>query len=130
MKYVVVGLFFALFAFVACRPEGDKYTSKYDNVDLDEIIKSDRLVNSYFKCLMTGEGCTPDGSELRKILPDAIKTGCEKCSQKHKDGSKKIMNHLIANKPDLYKQLEAKYDPEGTYKLKYKAELEKQGIKV
>ncbi|KAL3289198.1 hypothetical protein HHI36_003633 [Cryptolaemus montrouzieri] len=77
MKYVVVGLFFALFAFVACRPEGDKYTSKYDNVDLDEIIKSDRLVNSYFKCLMTGEGCTPDGSELRKILPDAIKTGCE-----------------------------------------------------
>ncbi|KAK9891308.1 hypothetical protein WA026_013615 [Henosepilachna vigintioctopunctata] len=128
MKYMLVGVLFALFGLVVCRPE-DQYTNKYDNIDIEEIIKSDRLINSYFKCLMTGEGCTPDGAELRKILPDAIHSGCSKCSRKHKDVSKRMINHLIKNKPELWKQLEEKFDPQATYRTKYKDELEKEGFK-
>ncbi|MFV1422570.1 A10/OS-D family protein, partial [Klebsiella pneumoniae] len=100
MKYIAVVVLFAIVGLAYCRPDDGQYTTKYDNVDIDQILKSDRLINSYFKCLMTGDGCTPDGAELKKILPDAIETGCSKCSRKHKDGSKKIINHIIINKPD------------------------------
>jgi Insect pheromone-binding family, A10/OS-D len=56
-----------------------KYTTKYDGVNLDEILKSDRLLNNYFKCLMETGKCTPDGNELKRTLPDALKNECSKC---------------------------------------------------
>lgn len=43
----------------------DKYTTKYDTVDIDNILASDRLVNNYFNCLMEKGPCTPEGTELR-----------------------------------------------------------------
>jgi len=43
----------------------DKYTNKYDGVDIDQILASDRLVNNYFNCLMERGPCTPEGTELR-----------------------------------------------------------------
>nr|AEE61841.1 unknown [Dendroctonus ponderosae] len=39
-----------------------KYTTKYDNVDLEEIIKSDRLMKNYVNCLLEKGKCTPDGA--------------------------------------------------------------------
>lgn len=42
-----------------------KYTEKYDTVDIDQILASDRLVNNYFNCLMERGPCTPEGTELR-----------------------------------------------------------------
>lgn len=44
------------------------YTSKFDNVNLDQILRSDRLLNNYFKCLMEKGPCTPDAAELRRKL--------------------------------------------------------------
>lgn len=41
------------------------YETKYDGIDLDEILKSDRLLNNYLKCLMSEGPCTPDGQELK-----------------------------------------------------------------
>lgn len=50
------------------KPEEDtKYTSKYDNVDLDQILKNDRLLNNYVKCLLEKGKCTPDGAELKSM---------------------------------------------------------------
>lgn len=43
-----------------------KYTTKYDNIDIDEILKSDRLFKNYFNCLMDIGKCTPPGSELKR----------------------------------------------------------------
>lgn len=43
-----------------------KYPTKYDNVDVDEILNNDRLFNSYFKCLMETGKCTPEGEELKR----------------------------------------------------------------
>lgn len=57
----------------------DQYTTKYDGVNLDEILKSDRLLNNYYKCLMETGKCTPDGNELKRRLPDALKTDCKGC---------------------------------------------------
>ncbi|KAI7815307.1 chemosensory protein [Rhyzopertha dominica] len=121
MRVFVVALVASLVYLASARPEG-KYTTKYDNIDLDQIIKNDRLMHNYVKCLLDQGNCSPDGAELKKTLPDAIHTDCAKCSEKQKEGSKKIMRHLIDNKPEWWKQLEAKYDKDGTYKKKYQDE--------
>lgn len=41
------------------------YTTKYDNVDLDEILANDRLFSNYYKCLLDQGNCSPDGAELK-----------------------------------------------------------------
>lgn len=35
---------------------------------------------------------------------------------------------MIKNKREWWNELEAKYDPDGTYKKKYEEELKKEGI--
>ncbi|XP_055635338.1 ejaculatory bulb-specific protein 3-like [Toxorhynchites rutilus septentrionalis] len=126
MKLLVVATF-ALFAMVAAQ---DKYTTKYDGVDLDEILKSDRLFNNYYKCLLDQGRCTPDGNELKRVLPDALKTNCAKCSEKQKSGTEKVINYLIDNRAEQWKSLQAKYDPENIYVNKYRNEAAKAGIKL
>lgn len=42
-----------------------KYTTRFDNLDIDQILKSDRLLKHYVECLMDRGPCTPEGSELR-----------------------------------------------------------------
>lgn len=75
MKFLVI---FAL-VIVGALAQAPKYTTKYDGVNLEEILKSDRLLNNYFKCLMETGKCTPDGNELKRTLPDALKSECSKC---------------------------------------------------
>lgn len=124
--FVVVTL--ALFAVVAAQD--GKYTTKYDGVDLDEILKSDRLFNNYYKCLLDQGRCTPDGNELKRVLPDALKTDCAKCSEKQKSGTEKVINYLIDNRGEQWKALQLKYDPDNIYVNKYRKEAAKVGIKL
>lgn len=42
-----------------------EYDTKYDNVDLDEIFRSTRLLNNYMNCLKKLGPCTPEGKELK-----------------------------------------------------------------
>jgi hypothetical protein len=57
---VLVGLVGVAFG----APE-EKYTTKYDNVNLDEILNNQRLYSKYLECLKTGQKCTPDGKLLK-----------------------------------------------------------------
>ncbi|EAA12322.2 AGAP008051-PA [Anopheles gambiae str. PEST] len=123
--FVVVAL--ALVAAVAAQ---DKYTSKYDNINVDEILKSDRLFGNYYKCLLDQGRCTPDGNELKRILPDALQTNCEKCSEKQRDGAIKVINYLIQNRKDQWDVLQKKFDPENKYLEKYRGQAQKEGIKL
>ncbi|XP_065168920.1 ejaculatory bulb-specific protein 3 [Atheta coriaria] len=132
MKGLCVLALFAAVAIVAhAAPAPDeKYTTKYDNVDLQEILKNKRLLKNYVNCLLDKGNCSPDGAELKKNLPDAIENECSKCSQTQKDGSRVVLHHLIDNEQEWWKQLEAKYDPTGTYKKKYQEQAAKEGIKI
>jgi hypothetical protein len=69
MKRFVTLLFVlatALALATAARVRRDeKYTTKYDNVNLDEILDSDRLLNNYVKCLLDTGRCSPDGAVLK-----------------------------------------------------------------
>lgn len=44
---------------------GQQYTDKYDNIDLDQILRSERLLANYVNCLLDKGKCTPDGAELK-----------------------------------------------------------------
>lgn len=119
------------------------YETKYDNIDLNELLKNDRLRKNYVKCLLNEGPCTPDALELKSnqkfrilfdniesiklfkhffsvdSLPDAIATNCSKCTEKQKNGSEKVTHYLIDNQPEEWDQLAAIYDKDGEYKRNY-----------
>ncbi|XP_049821915.1 ejaculatory bulb-specific protein 3-like [Aethina tumida] len=106
----------------------EKYTTKYDNIDYNEIISSERLLKNYVNCLMERGPCSPDGAELKRVLPDALETECSKCSDVQRNGVKKVVAHLIKNKQDMWEDLQKKYDPEGKYMVKYQEQLKADGL--
>ncbi|XP_055542307.1 ejaculatory bulb-specific protein 3-like [Wyeomyia smithii] len=126
MKFFIIAL--ALVSLVAA--EDDKYTTKYDSVDVDEILNSDRLFNNYFKCLMDEGACTPDVNELKRSLPDALENDCAKCSEKQKTQSTKVIKNLTEKRPEQWKLLKAKYDPNNKYVERYAEDADKDGIKL
>ncbi|KAL1399988.1 hypothetical protein pipiens_002137 [Culex pipiens pipiens] len=129
MKFFIVAL--ALVALVAAQEEeGDKYTTKYDKIDLDDILKSDRLFKNYYACLLDDGPCTPEGSYLKRILPEALETNCAKCSDKQRDDGVRAIKYMAENRAEEWKVLKAKFDPENVYVEKYLADAEKEGIKL
>lgn len=61
-------------------------------------------------------------------MPEALETGCTKCSEQQREGSRRVISHLINKKADLWKELEEKYDPKGLFKAKYEKEF--KNVKV
>lgn len=96
-----------------------QYTNKYDNVNVDQILKNSRLLDNYLRCLLDLGRCTADAQELKAIVPDAITDGCGKCSEKQRETSEKVIRHLVKNRPKDWGKLLKKYDPQGIYKAKY-----------
>nr|QKN21231.1 chemosensory protein [Zeugodacus cucurbitae] len=103
------------------------YDTKFDNIDLDEVLNQERLLRNYIKCLENTGPCTPDSKMLKEILPDAISTDCAKCSEKQKLGSAKVTHFLIDNRPEDWARLEQIYDPSGNYRLAYLAAKDNKG---
>ncbi|XP_018562998.1 ejaculatory bulb-specific protein 3-like [Anoplophora glabripennis] len=103
----------------------NKYTSKYDNVDVEKILTNDRVLTNYIKCLMDEGPCTPEGRELKKTLPDALSSNCSKCNAKQKDTAEKVMKHLMSKRAKDWERLTKKYDPQGLYKQRYEEHLSK-----
>ncbi|XP_050352503.1 ejaculatory bulb-specific protein 3-like [Nymphalis io] len=118
MKLFIYSISILYFVY-QCDCENPTYTTMYDGIDLDEILSSDRLLAGYVNCLLDKGPCTPDGKELKRNLPDAIENDCSKCTEKQRDGADKVMHYLIDHKPEDWIKLEEKYNPDGTYKLKY-----------
>ncbi|GBP07797.1 Ejaculatory bulb-specific protein 3 [Eumeta japonica] len=122
--------FFAVLASVCCvvvvtygRP-ATTYTDKWDHIDIEEILESQRLLKSYVDCLMDRGRCTADAKDLKETLPDAIEHDCSKCTARQKTNSEKIIRHFINKRPDLWKELSQKYDPNNVYQERYKDKIE------
>nr|AKW47190.1 chemosensory protein 9 [Chrysopa pallens] len=110
MKFAVV---FVVVSLAISVYSEETYPTKYDNIDIDSILNNDRLLNNYIACIEGTGKCTTEGDELKKYFTDAIQTCCSKCSQKQKEGVKKVVLFMEKNKPDKIKELRAKFDPEG-----------------
>ncbi|XP_050541673.1 ejaculatory bulb-specific protein 3-like [Daktulosphaira vitifoliae] len=104
------------------------YTTKYDNINIDQIFGSKRLVNSYVQCLLDipNRPCTVEGQELKNILPDALKNLCVRCSEKHKEIALKVVTRLEKDYQKEWKQLRDKWDPTGEYYVKFTDFIEQE----
>nr|AKW47191.1 chemosensory protein 1 [Chrysopa pallens]AMS36881.1 chemosensory protein 1 [Chrysopa pallens] len=125
MKFVIL-LVAVTFACVYAFPDGESYPTRYDSINLDNILENEKLRVVYEKCI-SGEQttkCPKEVDVLKEYLTDAIKTCCEKCSQKQKDGAKKVFKYYQTNNPAFYNQLKAKHDPTGEFETKCKSILE------
>ncbi|QCX75495.1 Insect pheromone-binding family, A10/OS-D [Streptomyces sp. YIM 121038] len=96
-------------------PPGATYTARFDNVDVDQILNSKRRFDNYFNCLMDKGKCDPDAKELKRLLPDALRTDCEKCTPVQRDAANTVIEYTFSSRPAEWSQLSAKYDPEGVY---------------
>ena len=62
MKKLTSGIIFILVTLTFGKED---YGTKFDNINVDELLKNERLFNNYVKCLKNIGPCTPDGKELK-----------------------------------------------------------------
>jgi hypothetical protein len=43
----------------------DRYTDRYDNIDLDSFLQNKRAVNAIIKCMLDKGPCSPEGKEIK-----------------------------------------------------------------
>nr|AOG12898.1 chemosensory protein [Eogystia hippophaecolus] len=108
----------------------EKYTDKYDNINLDEILGNKRLLQAYVNCVLDKGKCSPEGKELRDNVEEALQTGCAKCTEAQDKGASRVIEHLIKNEKEIWGELTAKYDPEGKYRKKYEDLAKSKGIEI
>nr|AAF71289.1 chemosensory protein [Mamestra brassicae] len=125
MKFVLL-----LCVMVAAVVAEDKYTDKYDNINLDEILANKRLLVAYVNCVMERGKCSPEGKELKEHLQDAIENGCKKCTENQEKGAYRVIEHLIKNEIEIWRELTAKYDPTGNWRKKYEDRAKAAGIVI
>lgn len=65
MKLAVVCLIVICIIVVSAQPQG--YTTKYDNINVDQILHNDRLLKRYTDCLLerTNARCPPEAAEMK-----------------------------------------------------------------
>lgn len=64
MKFVI--LFFAAFLLIAVNAQN----SRLENFDIESLLKNDRILNNYLKCILDKGPCTKEGRELKITLPE------------------------------------------------------------
>lgn len=108
----------------------EKYTDKYDNINMQEILDNRRLLLAYANCILDKGKCSPEGRELREHIQDALETGCQKCTEAQINGATVVIEHLIKKERDIWKQLTDKYDPQGSWRKKYEDRAREKGIVI
>ncbi|XP_061514484.1 uncharacterized protein LOC1277892 isoform X3 [Anopheles gambiae] len=99
------------------------YSTRYDNLDIDTILASNRLVTNYVDCLLSRKPCPPEGKDLKRILPEALRTKCARCSPIQKENALKIITRLYYDYPDQYRALRERWDPSGEYHRRFEEYL-------
>lgn len=53
---------------VACVVAQEGYSTKYDSVNVKNILNNKRLLKNYTNCLLDKGWCNPDGAELKSLF--------------------------------------------------------------
>ncbi|XP_033227377.1 ejaculatory bulb-specific protein 3-like [Belonocnema kinseyi] len=91
------------------------YSTVFDTIDVDTILSNKRLTDQYIACLLDQGVCTADGRGLRRLLPEAIATLCEKCTTIQKRNARKVLRYIKERRPEVWDLFVQKYDPTGQY---------------
>nr|UDM59703.1 putative chemosensory protein 10 [Corcyra cephalonica] len=121
MKTFILLCLVGVIAMVVARPR-ETYTDRFDNINLDEILENRRLLVPYLKCMLDQGKCSADGKELKLHIREAMSENCGKCTEKQKNGTIRVLKHIINKERDYWNQLKAKYDPEDNYSSRYEKE--------
>ncbi|KAK9506885.1 hypothetical protein O3M35_008736 [Rhynocoris fuscipes] len=99
----------------------------YDPTNIAEKMKTnEQTYQAYLKCLSNTGTCPPDG----EILKEELKAGCSTCTEKQHEGSRKIVDIIMAKEGNNVLQLVKMYDPNGTFKERYADIAKKYGISL
>ncbi|KAG5683691.1 hypothetical protein PVAND_012957 [Polypedilum vanderplanki] len=112
--------------------EDDKnfYSRRYDSIDVDLIFRSSRLLNNYVDCLLDKKPCPPEGKDLKRVLPHALRTKCARCTKIQKTKALDVITRLYYEHPSIYLALAERYDPTGEYTKNFENWFDEQnGVK-
>ncbi|KAK5647410.1 hypothetical protein RI129_002302 [Pyrocoelia pectoralis] len=122
---LVLVIFLTISQFIfAADPPGGYYQTKYDSLDVEEILNNKRLVIHYVNCLLDRGACPPQGADLKRILPEALETNCLRCTEKQRDVIVRTIRRLRSEYPILWSELVSEYDPDGEYFVRFVVALD------
>ncbi|XP_038211295.1 allergen Tha p 1-like [Zerene cesonia] len=113
----------ALVAVVVSLP-ADTYNPEYDNFNAQELVDNIRLLKNYGKCFLEQGPCTPEGNDFNKVIPEALRTSCAKCTPKQRELVRTVVRGFQTKLPDMWQELVNKEDPKGQYTQVFKEFLE------
>lgn len=65
--FSVAVLVCAVVAISWAKPAEEKYTTKYDDFDVDSVLNNRRLLVNYMNCILDKGKCTKEGTELKSM---------------------------------------------------------------
>nr|AXY87870.1 chemosensory protein 1 [Subpsaltria yangi] len=99
------------------------YSPKYEQIDYEKILSNKRILESYVKCVTEKGPCTPEATDIKKILPEVLATSCAKCSPGLKTIVQKTITTMQDKYPDQWQLVVNKYDPKREHAKKLEAFL-------
>ncbi|XP_039759100.1 allergen Tha p 1-like [Pararge aegeria] len=113
MKTIVV---FATLVAAAMAIPADTYNPTYDHFNAKELAENDRLLKNYLLCFLDRGPCTREGTDFKKVIPEALRTVCAKCTPKQRELVRIVVRAFQEKLPELWEELVKKEDPTGQYK--------------
>ncbi|XP_076765717.1 chemosensory protein 1 [Xylocopa sonorina] len=105
-KHLISLAFVLLATLMIVFADEEKYTSKYDYINVDEVLANPKLRNQYFDCFMESGPCsTPDAKFFKGMFAEAFVTKCKKCTEKQVDMLNKVSAWYSENEPDNWKKV-------------------------
>uniref|UniRef100_A0A0K8TVC4 Chemosensory Protein n=1 Tax=Epiphyas postvittana TaxID=65032 RepID=A0A0K8TVC4_EPIPO len=92
-----------------------KYDKRYDYLSVDAVLENKRLVRNYVDCLINAKPCTPEGKALKRILPEALRTKCIRCTESQKQTAVKVIRRVKTDYPEDWQKLASRWDPTGDF---------------
>lgn len=89
------------------------------------IVETNYLISSHlaYKIKLAVLQNTNSFIPITDHIKEALENECAKCTETQKNGTRKVIGHLINNEDAYWKELTAKYDPENKFTAKYEKEL-------
>ncbi|XP_049877113.1 allergen Tha p 1-like [Pectinophora gossypiella] len=106
----------AVLAMALARPDGETYNPAYDSFNAQELVDNERLLKNYGKCFLDKGPCTPEGTDFKKRIPEALRTNCAKCTPKQKELVRTVVRGFQQKLPEVWQELAQKEDPKGEFK--------------
>ncbi|XP_069361702.1 allergen Tha p 1-like [Maniola hyperantus] len=106
----------AAFVSMALALPSQTYDPEYDNFNAEELMENVRLLRNYGKCFLDKGPCTAEGSDIKTIIPEALRTGCAKCTPKQKQLVRTVAHAFRTRLPEIWAELVDKEDPKREFR--------------